>query len=169
MNQNKLTTNIHENHELLKKRMNTLKALKPYSLEICGTLKGANWINDSAATSMEKVAESFIQFEEPVIWITEVNSDDINFHFIRNLVATKVRTVIAVGEFAERLHNSLAREIKFYISASSWEEALQMGLIVSKENDNVLFSPGCRASEPFESYKDRGAHWSKMVQLQMNL
>lgn len=170
MNQNKTTTtDITANHALVQKRINTLNGLKPFSLEPCGTLKGANLINDSAATSIEKVAESFVQFENPIIWITEANDDNENYDLIRFLVKTKVKVVIAVGEFADNLHNELAEELKFFIAANSWEEALQMSKIVANKKDIILFSPGCRASEPFENYKERGEYWNKIVQLNMEV
>lgn len=166
MNTNKLATSFKTvENALVQKRMNDLNELWPFSLQPCGTLNGANWINDSAATSMEKVAESFIQFEKPVIWIAEVNEENVNFELIRNLVKNKVKAAVVVGEYSNTLFKSLLDELEFFISANSWEEALQMSLIVSKKNDTVLFSPGCRAVEPFENYKDRGAYWNKIVEL----
>lgn len=151
--------------QLLEKRMRALQGQKPFSLESCGTLKGVNLINDSAATSIEKVADSLIQFEEPVVWIAEVNTENMDFSILLDLIKSKVKAVVAVGEFAGDLHHALSRKLGFFVSANTWEEALEMSLILAKTDDTILFSPGCRANEPFENYKERGAYWNRLIDI----
>ena len=150
---------------LLETRMRSLQGQKPFCLESCGTLNGVNLINDSAATSIEKVADSLIQFEEPVVWIAEVNTENVDFSILLDLIKSKVKAVVAVGEFAGDLHHALSRKLGYFVSANTWEEALEMSLILGKEDDTILFSPGCRANEPFENYKERGAHWNRLIDI----
>ena len=160
-----LGNTITTSDQLLEQRMRSLQGQKPFSLESCGTLNGVNLINDSAATSMEKVADSLIQFEEPVVWIAEVNTENVDFSILIDLIKSKVKAVVAVGEFAGDLHHALSRKLEFFVSANTWEEALDMSLILGKADDTILFSPGCRANEPFENYKERGAYWNRIVDI----
>lgn len=157
-------TRTTANH-LLETRLRSLQGQKPFCLEPCGTLNGVNLINDSAATSIEKVADSLIQFEEPVVWIAEVNTENVDFSILLDLMKSKVKAVVAVGEFAGDLHHALSRKLGMFVSANTWEEALEMSLILSKTDDTILFSPGCRANEPFENYKERGAYWNRLTDI----
>ena len=154
-------------NQLLESRMRSLET-KPFCLEFCGRINGVSFINDSAATSIEKVADALINFDEPVIWIAEVSTPNMDFSIIRDLIKSKVKAVVAVGEFADDLHNALMRQSVFFVSANSWDEALDMSLILGKANDKVLFSPGSRASEPFENHKERGAYWNRLVNILQN-
>jgi len=159
-----VNTKTSEDH-LLEKRMRSLQGQKPFSLEPCGTLRGVNLINDSAATSIEKVADSLIQFDQPIIWIAEVNSENVDFSILLDLMKSKVKAVVVVGEFAGDLHHALSGKLGFFVSANTWEEALDMSLILGKKDDTILFSPGCRANEPFENYKKRGEHWNRIIDI----
>ena len=81
------------------------------------------------------------------------------------MIKSKVKAVVCVGKYADNLHNALKAEIGFFVSANSWDEALDMSLILGKANDIVLFAPGNRAGDPFESYKERGAYWNRLVEI----
>lgn len=159
---------ITEVNPLLESRLRSLKEQKPFSLEFCGRINGVTFINDSAATSIEKVADSLVSFDEPVIWIAEVSSPNIDYSLITDLMKSKVKAVIAVGEFGDEMHKSLMRQPGFFVAANTWDEALDMSLILGKANDKVLFSPGSRANEPFENHKERGAYWNRLVSILQN-
>ena len=74
MSENRIKSNLQTTADrLLVSRMQTLKEAKPFYLEHIGMINGVNFINDSAATSIEKLAHSLISCEKPVIWIAEMN------------------------------------------------------------------------------------------------
>src|SRR5690606_5002732 len=163
-----LKTTATEANPLLESRLRSLQEQKPFCLEFCGRINGVTFINDSAATSIEKVADSLLSFDEPVIWIAEVSSPNIDFSIITDLMKSKIKAVVAVGEFGDDLHKKLMRQPGFFVAANTWDEALDMSLILAKANDKVLFSPGSRASEPFENHKERGAYWNRLVSILQN-
>jgi UDP-N-acetylmuramoylalanine-D-glutamate ligase len=53
----------------------------------------------------------------------------------------------------------------YFIGADTWDEALDMALLAAKANDTILFSPGCRAQEPFLNFKERGAYFNRLVEI----
>ncbi|NEN22976.1 hypothetical protein G3O08_05615 [Cryomorpha ignava] len=169
MSENRINkTTSSKANPLLESRLRSLQAAKPFCLEFCGRINGVTFINDSAATSIEKVADALISFDEPVIWIAEVSAPNTDFSIISDLMKSKVKGVVAVGEFGDDLHKALMRQAGIFVAANTWDEALDMSLILGKANDKVLFSPGSRAIEPFENYKERGAYWNRLVSILQN-
>jgi UDP-N-acetylmuramoylalanine--D-glutamate ligase len=135
-------------------------------MEKAGIIKGVSIYNDSAATTMDGVAESLLMFSEPVIWIVQANCNVQDIDVYSPLIREKVKAIIAVGQDTDRFLESFWRSTRFYVSADTWSEALDMALLSAKSNDNVLFSPGARASEPFANYEERGAYFDKIVSFQ---
>jgi len=135
-------------------------------MEKAGIIKGVSIYNDSAATTMDGVAESLLMFSEPVIWIVQANCNVQDIDVYSPLIREKVKAIVAVGQDTDRFLESFWRSTRFYVSADTWSEALDMALLSAKSNDNVLFSPGARASEPFANYEERGAYFDKIVSFQ---
>lgn len=160
--------NITTPDKLLDARIRSLQDSKPFSLEPAGIIDGVKFINDSAATSIERVADSLISFDEPVVLIMQANSDNQDYSILYDIVKSKVKALVAVGEFADAVHKALQRKLGFFVSAGTWEEALDMSLILGKANDNVLFSPGSRANEPFDNFRERGAYWNRLLDIRIN-
>lgn len=150
---------------LIDARVKSLQGEKPYMLESAGMVGEVNIVNDSAATSLTHVAESLLTFDSPVIWIADTRANTQDFRMISELLGTHVKAMVATGDFTDEVHNSLWNELGYFVSAQSWEEALDMSLLLAKPGDTVLFSPGCRAGEPFENFSERGAYFSRLVDI----
>lgn len=151
--------------ELLRERQRSLAHDVPFSLEIAGNVRGVRVINDSAATNVVKVAESLASMSVPVVWIVEANKWLEDVACLNDLVREKVKTVIATGACADELHSALWPGMTLFISASTWEEALDLATMSATPDDAVLFSPGCRADEPFANFRERGAYFNRLVDI----
>lgn len=150
---------------LIDARLKSLQRERPFMLESAGMIGEVNIVNDSAATSLTQVAESLLIFDTPVVWIADTRANTQDFRMISELVRTKVKAMVATGDFTDEVHNSLWSELGYFVSAQSWEEALDMSLILAKPGDTVLFSPGCRAGEPFENCSERGEYFNRLVNI----
>ncbi len=155
-------------NELVQVREKNLRDLRPFDLDHLGVIRGVNIINDSSATTMDKVAESLLSFDEQVVWIAEANSEHLAFEILDEVVTEKVKAIVAVGESADIVLSKLWAASKLYVKASSWDEALEACLEIAEANDNVLFSPGSKAHEPFENFKERGAYFNRLVEIKRN-
>lgn len=152
--------------ELLRLRRDAMRESLPFSLELAGNINGVRLINDSSATTPVRVAESLASFSKPVVWIAEANSFTDDLSGLAPLIREKVKVVIVNGPQADKVHDMLWSGIHMFLSASGWEEAFDLALMTADANDTVLFSPGCRADEPFANYKERGAYINRLIDIQ---
>jgi UDP-N-acetylmuramoylalanine--D-glutamate ligase len=151
--------------DLLKQRQKSLQEPTPFSLELAGHLRGVRMVNDSSATTPVRVADALASFSRPLVWIAEANAFTSDFSPLAHLAAEKAKVVIVNGPRAEEVFRQLWPTVPFFLSANSWEEALDLALISADANDTVLFSPGCRAAEPFANYKERGAYFNRLIDI----
>lgn len=166
MSENQYTENKKSaSIDLLEARRRALRSERAYTLEYSGNINGIEIINDSAATTLESAGESLLAFEDPVVWIVDTKAHSQNFRMLSEVVQAKVKAIVAQGEFADEVYNTLRNELGYFVSAHSWEEALEMATLVATEGDNILFSPGCRASDPFDGFADRGAYFNRLVKI----
>lgn len=154
-----------DHDELLRLRREAMPAQADYSLEIAGTVAGVRFVNDSAATVPVRVAESLVSFSKPVIWIAEANTYLRDLSQLAPVVREKVNVVIVNGPKADEVHDMLWSGIKMFLSASAWDEAIDLALLTAEANDTVLFSPGCRADEPFADFRERGAYFKRLIDI----
>ncbi len=154
-----------QENPLISTRIQNLNLQKPYALESAGTVHGIVVINDSASTTLELVASSLLAFEKPVVWMLEANANHPDFTALGEIMREKVKTVIAIGPEADKIHETLWAWNGLFISANSWEEGVDMGLMAAKKDDTLLFSPGCRANEPFRNLRERGEYLNQLIEI----
>lgn len=136
---------------------------RPFSFEPAGEVDGVRFINDSAAVTVEQTGASLSFVTEPVIWIVEANGRQGDLSLLKELVKTRVKAIVAVGKQAYEVHDALWDVAKFFTAAGSWDEALDLGVILGSDGDTVLFSPACRAVEPFQNHRDRGEYFNRLI------
>lgn len=149
---------------LLKARLKGLSE-RPYSLQHAGMIGGITLVNDSAATSIDKVADSLSACEKPVVWVMEAAGRYTDMEDFGELIAQNTKAVIAVGDDTDGVYDILWKGNNFFVSAKTWSEALDLSIILGKANDTVLFSPGCPAQEPFENFRERGAYFNRLIEM----
>ncbi len=167
MDPKKTTKDLTEN-PLIRSRMKAIQTERPFSLEPAGMIKGVTFVNDSAATTTMSVIESLSHFEDPVIWITEANDPGFEFDDYVELLRVKVKAVVVYGELTAGWHDALWDYLGFFVKANSWDETIELSLEIAKANDTVIFSPGCRASEPFSNFRERGAYFNQLLKIKAN-
>jgi len=167
MNPKKTTKDLTEN-PLIRSRMRALQAERPFSLEPAGMIKGVTFVNDSAATTAMAVIESLSHFEEPVVWITEANDPRFEFEDYAELLRDKVKAVVVCGDLTAGWHEALWDYLGFFVKADSWDETIELSLEIAKANDTIIFSPGCRAAEPFSNFQERGAYFNQLLKIKAN-
>ena len=164
----KNTTKDLTENPLVRSRMKALLSERPFSLEPAGMIKGVTFVNDSAATNAMAVIESLSHFEEPIVWITEANDPGFELDDYTELLRDKVKAVVVYGEHTARWHDALWDYLGFFVKANSWDETIELSLDIAKANDTVIFSPGCRASEPFSNFRERGAYFNQLLKIKAN-
>lgn len=85
-----------------------------------------------------------------------------DFNELRLPVAEYVRTVVLIGEDADKLEASLA-DVTTVIRSSSLEEAVSAAKLQAKPGDIVLLSPACASWDMFKDYNHRGEMFADAV------
>lgn len=136
---------------------------RPFAFAPAGEINGVSFINDSASVSIEQTAAALADVSAPVIWIVEANGKHGDLSLLGDLVKNHVKAIVAVGSAAYEVHDALWKATKFFTAASSWDEALDLSLIIATDGDTVLFSPACRTVEPFGNYRERGTYFNELI------
>ncbi len=150
-------------HPLLDARMRSLEVQKAFSLEQVSIISGVVIINDSAATTGVQSIESLLQLGKKVCWVLDAKLVLDEHPDLAVAMKEYAHTVIAVGPNTDSFFERFNCSFRLFASAASWDEALENAIAACKANDTVLISPGTRAIDPFQDYKERGAYLNRLV------
>ena len=137
-------------HEGIQKTINAFRGLQ-HRLEYVRKVGGVQFFNDSKATNVHAVLRGLDSFEENVILIAGGKDTNASFEALRNPVRRKVKTLILYGEAKERINRDLGDFSETFL-IGTFEEAVLIAYQKSRIADTVLLSPGCPATDMFDSY-----------------
>ena len=138
----------------------TVKRFNPveHRLEFVCELDGVKFYNDSKATSVDatlKALEAFASEPGQVVLILGGRGKKAPYSPLAELVRTKVRKLVLIGEDAE----TIERELGQYANverASDMHDAVNRSFAAAESGDVVLLAPACASFDMFESFEHRG-------------
>ncbi len=132
-----------------------------HRLEFVKEVQGITFINDSKGTNTGAVAKSLASFEHLILIMggTDKGSD---FSILKEQVKTKVKTLILIGEAAEKIENSLG-DAADTCKVKDLKDAVELSLSKASSGDTVLLSPGCASFDMFENFEERGREFKRAV------
>jgi len=128
----------------------------PHRLEFVREIDGVRYVNDSKATNVNAVWYALESFHEQIVLIAGGRDKGNDYDPLRELVRAKVRTLIAIGESADKVLRELGPEVERSVHADSMEDAVRYARIFSKPGDVVLLSPACASFDMFDGFEHRG-------------
>jgi len=142
----------------------TLKNFKgvEHRLEFVREVNGVMFFNDSKATNVESVWYALQSFTSPIVLLLGGRDKGNDYSRLIPLVRKHVKTIVAIGESADKVVGSFA-EIVRVRKASSMDEALHLAASVAVSGDVVLLSPACASFDWFENYEHRGRVFKERV------
>lgn len=145
----------------------TLKNFKgvEHRLEFVREWNGVWFVNDSKATNVDAVWYALQSFTRPIIIMVGGRDKGNEYSRLYDLVRKHVKTVIAIGESADKVAGAFQAIIPV-VRAKSMEEAVQTGAKLAVPGDVVLLSPACASFDWFQNYEHRGRVFKQAV---MNL
>ena len=147
-----------------RKQMAPVRDFSANRLELCGTVREVEYLNDSAATTSAAVWESMRAVDRRIVWIAYCNNaTGHNLELLNNMVRDKVVVIIGLGKAHESLFEHFMEDIRLYAHASSVEEAVSLAQTCAAPGDCVLFSPGTAAQPQFDNAHERGLEFRKCV------
>jgi UDP-N-acetylmuramoylalanine--D-glutamate ligase len=135
---------------------------RPHRCEFVRTVAGVEYVNDSKATNLDAVEKALAAQTKPVVLIAGGKDKGFNFEPLRPLVQEKVKSVVLIGEMAQRIARDWEGAVTCEM-ASSLADAVEHAHAAARPGDVVLFSPGTSSFDMFKSYADRGDQFRTLV------
>jgi len=135
----------------------------PNRLELVGEVNGIKFINDSAATTPDAAAAGIRSFDAPIVLIAGGRDKGGNWNEFEKALRERVKALVAMGEFADRLVEMSEKVGVKVAKASSIDEAVKRAVEFAEPGDIVLLSPGCASQDMFRNYEHRGEEFRKAV------
>ncbi len=137
----------------------------PHRIETVRTLGRVRFVNDSKATNVDAVIRALECFDGPVVLIMGGRNKGYDFGALRGPVQRRVRKLIAIGEAADAILNTLGRApAQGSEKAADLQQAVRRAYESAAPGDTVLLSPACASFDMFTSYAERGDRFRRLVE-----
>jgi UDP-N-acetylmuramoylalanine--D-glutamate ligase len=136
--------------------------LLPHRCEQVAEIDGIRFINDSKATNLDALAKALESQSAPVVLLAGGKDKGFEFDTLADLVRTRVRHAVLIGEMADRIFRSWSRIVPCSV-ANTLREAVIEARRESRQGDVVLFSPGTSSFDMFKNYADRGDQFREII------
>jgi UDP-N-acetylmuramoylalanine--D-glutamate ligase len=138
----------------------TVKRFDPveHRLEFVAELNGVKFYNDSKATSVDatlKALEAFASEPGKVVLILGGRGKKAPYAPLSDLIKTKARKLVLIGEDADTIANELGDYATFE-RATDMRDAVKRAFAAAENGDVVLLAPACASFDMFESFEHRG-------------
>jgi UDP-N-acetylmuramoylalanine--D-glutamate ligase len=132
--------------------------------EICETVEGVVFINDSKATNPDAAARALASFQN-IYRIAGGQTKEGGFDPILPYLGN-VRHAYLVGDGADEIHDIIGDQVSTTKSgtideavAQAWQKAIDDGA----DNPVVMLSPACASFDQFINFEERGYHFKNCV------
>jgi len=136
----------------------------PHRCEILRTVNGVEWVNDSKGTNPDSVEKALHSETRPVVLIAGGKDKGFEYDLLTDLVAARCRSVVVMGEMADRIEAIWKSRLPVSNAGRSLEKAVELAHAAAQPGDVVLFSPGTSSFDMFKNYADRGNQFRVLVQ-----
>ena len=138
----------------------------PHRMEKCGSYKGVNFINDSAATIPEAAVEAISSLKGLKTLIAGgVDKGGDYSKLAKKIAESGIETLIIFPDTGTKIKKELkeiTKELPEIIDSKSMEHAVKTAYRKTDDGD-CLLSPASSSFNMFSSYKDRGEQFKKYV------
>jgi len=131
-----------------------------HRMEICGTIKGITFINDSKGTNPDASIKAVEAVMDPIILLAGGMDKGSDFEELIDRFPGKVKHLILYGETASIIEKT-AHQKGFENTKilTDLEEAVKFAFDLGKAGDVILLSPACASWDMYSSYEKRGEHF----------
>jgi UDP-N-acetylmuramoylalanine--D-glutamate ligase len=133
-----------------------------HRLEFVREHNGVRYYNDSKATNVDAVRYAIQAFSGPIILILGGRDKGNDYSVIQELVQKHVKTILAIGESAQKVEGAFHGIVSIR-RANSMEEAVRTASKLGEPGDIVLLSPACASFDWFVNYEHRGKVFKDLV------
>lgn len=133
-----------------------------HRLEFVRELNGVRYFNDSKATNVDSVWYALEAFTEPIVLLLGGRDKGNDYSRLMDPVKHHVRSIVAIGESAEKVEQAFGAVVPVTRS-DSIDEAVATAKTLARSGDVVLLSPACASFDWFRNYEQRGQVFKQLV------
>jgi UDP-N-acetylmuramoylalanine--D-glutamate ligase len=131
-------------------------------MEPVGRIGDVRFVNDSKATNVEAARRSIESFEGGVVALVGGRFKGGDLRELRAPLAANGRGVIAIGEAAPLVRETL-HDVVPVLNAASMREAVAQAYEAARPDGVVLLAPACASFDWFKDYAERGRVFKEEV------
>lgn len=124
-----------------------------HHMEVVAEVDGVQLVNDSKASNPASAVADLSAMERPFVAIVGGRDKGADFGELGELLSTRPRGVILIGEAADRIEQAMGRGAE---RAETLEEAVRRGFDLSEPGGAVILAPACSSFDMFRNYEHRG-------------
>jgi UDP-N-acetylmuramoylalanine--D-glutamate ligase len=133
-----------------------------HRVEWVADIRGISYFDDSKGTNVGAVACSLAHFDRPIILIAGGRDKDSDFSLLNDLIQSRVKALVLIGETRERLALAWQGLAPVYL-ADDMAAAVGQAADLAKPGDVVLLSPACASFDMYRDYVHRGQTFQRAV------
>lgn len=130
------------------------------------SLEGVEWINDSKGTNIGATISAINgiggSMQGRIVLIAGGQGKGADFHELTSAVASYVRSIVLIGEDADKIEAALANVVPI-VRATTLDNAVDLAKRQAKPGDVVLLSPACASLDMFRDFNHRGEEFARAV------
>ena len=149
----------------------------PHRLQIVAEMGGVTWINDSIATAPERAVAALRSFEhdqQTLILLAGGKDKNLPWQSFADEVIDRVSFLIGFGhaggmivDAVRQRAEEMDRKAPGFATVQRLEEAVELAARSSHPGTVVLLSPGGTSYDAYRDFEERGEHFRKLVQEQI--
>jgi UDP-N-acetylmuramoylalanine--D-glutamate ligase len=141
----------------------------PHRLTFVRRVGGADWYNDSIATTPERSLASLRSFDEPLVLLAGGRDKDLDWRGFAAVVRRRVDHLILFGEAASKIAEAvgpLASDARLQTIDRSPDlrRAVDLAARRATSGDIVLLAPGGTSFDEFRDFAERGERFQEWVE-----
>lgn len=140
-----------------------------HRLEPVAHKNGVTYINDSIATSPERLMAALNAFTEPIILLAGGKDKALPWSEAAQLILRKTKAAVLFGRDADLIDQAIRQErqpqdtLPVY-ACSTLADAVAQAKKLAGPGDVVLLSPGCTSYDAYVDFAARGEHFKQLAQ-----
>jgi UDP-N-acetylmuramoylalanine--D-glutamate ligase len=141
----------------------------PHRLEFVRRVRGADWYNDSIATTPDRALAAVRAFEGPKVLLAGGQDKNLPWETFAHEVVRRVDHLILFGQAAQKIERHIKEVVKdgakpTLAICETLADAIQAAAAVAEDGDVVVLSPGGTSFDEFSNYEVRGEKFRALVE-----
>ena len=144
--------------------INTINNFNPLShrLEKINVKSDKNYYNDSKATNLSATLAAIESIKINIILILGgIDKNNSDFNILKNY-SNKIKSIVLYGQSRDDIKNKIPQNFTLFVY-KNFKNAVKKSIKLGKSQDNILLSPSCASFDQFNSYKERGDYFKKII------